>query len=102
MTQEDMTKLWTLLASCRRGDPAIQDKNLRAAWSLVLEPYDYRDVREAVLAHFRQSKFFPDVGEITTRLPQLQPPLSPAAATRMAKDFAALNRFHERQEASRT
>lgn len=97
MTRADIDKVWALLAACRRGDPAIQDKNLKAAWFLVLEPYDYQDVRDAVIAHFRECKFFPDVGEITTRLPRCPAQPTPSQMTRMRRDLKALRRSLEKQ-----
>lgn len=98
MTQEDMTKLWELLKCCRRGDKAANDKRVKAAWLLVLEPYDYQDVKTAVIAHFRESKFFPDVGEITQRLPPLpttQKPASPQNSARIAREVARLRKMRE-------
>lgn len=88
-----MNKLWALLGSCRRGDPAVRDKNLKAAWFLVLEPYEYQDVRSAVLTHFRSSKYFPDVGEITQHLPRVPPPPSKAQMDRADRNIEILRRI---------
>lgn len=96
MTREDIDKIWALLAACRRGDPAIHDKNMKAAWFLVLEPYDYQDVKFAVVSHFRNSKYFPDVGEITQRLPRLPEQPSPSQLARMNRNVEALRRLLEK------
>lgn len=74
MTPQDMKKVWALLGCCRLNDPHLQDKTLKAAWLLVLEPYDYPDVREAIAAHFRQKPFWPEIGEITQHLPPVPSP----------------------------
>lgn len=76
-----MDKLWKLLNACRHETRRTEDKTEKAAWYLVLKPYDYRDVRTAVVGHFRQSKYFPSVGEITTRLPPLETPRADAACS---------------------
>ena len=64
MTREEMDGLWELLKIFRPNDIRLQDKKLKSAWFLVLEPYQREDVRQAVAEWFRQSKFLPDVSEI--------------------------------------
>jgi len=69
MTREDTDRLFDLLALYRPGDKHLENKPLRAAWHLVLEPYQVADVRQAVAAFFRKFKFWPDVTEISSRCP---------------------------------
>ena len=50
MTRKDIDNLFELLAIFRPNDPHANDSKLRAAWFLVLEPYEKAAVREAVEA----------------------------------------------------
>lgn len=93
MTPQDMDKVWALLGRCRLGDPHLKDKTLKAAWWLVLEPYDYPDVREAIAAHFREKRFWPEVGEVTQHLP---PVPSPAERRKRQRDAERMRRDLER------
>ena len=70
MTREDTDRLFELLAIYRPGDPRAEDKLLRSAWALVLEPYAPEDVRAAVAEYFRACKYWPDVTDIASRCPQ--------------------------------
>ena len=70
MTREDTDRLFELLSIYRPNDPHAQDKTLRSAWALVLEPYFVEDVRVAVAEYFRESKFWPDVTDIAVRCPK--------------------------------
>lgn len=69
MTKQDMDGLWKLLGIYRPNDPRLDDKTLKAAWLLVLEPYNPADVKSAVAAYFRGSKYWPDPSDIATRCP---------------------------------
>lgn len=64
MTRDDVDRLWGLLAIFRGNDPHLGDKKLKAAWHLVLEPYDPADVKAAVAAYFREKRYWPDVTDI--------------------------------------
>ncbi len=69
MTREETDRLFELLAIFRPGDKHLENKPLRAAWQLVLEPYQAADVKQAVAAYFRECKFWPDVTDISVRCP---------------------------------
>lgn len=71
MDSRDMDRIWTLLGKCRLDDARLKDKGLKMAWALVLEPYEYDDVKQAVADHFRSSKFWPDIGEVAQYLPDV-------------------------------
>lgn len=77
MTKEDTARLFDLLSIYRPNDPHAQDKTLRSAWALVLEPYAPEDVRVAVAEYFRESKYWPDVTDIASRCPQPTAPPEP-------------------------
>lgn len=79
MTRKDIDSLFELLAIFRPNDPRIRDGKLRAAWQLVLGPYERDAVREAVGAWFRKSGFWPDPSDIAQLCPPLpQEPPEPA------------------------
>ena len=69
MTTQEMNEIWRLIGIYRQGDKRLQDKELLKAWYAVLQVYDVEEVKNAVVEHFRDSSFFPDVTEITARLP---------------------------------
>lgn len=73
MEKDDVKNLWELLRIFRPGDPHLDDKRLRAAWALVLEPYAVDDVRSAVAEYFREQKYWPDVTDIASRCPGPKP-----------------------------
>lgn len=93
MTKQDMDGLWKLLGIYRPKDPRLEDKTLKAAWLLVLEPYSPDDVRQAVAAYFRGSGFWPDVSDIATRCPP--PPEQDAVLERSASTGRADPRVRE-------
>ncbi len=74
MESGDIDRVWALLGKCRLGDQHLKDVALKGVWALILEPYRYEDVKQAVAAHFRVSKFWPDVGEVTQYLPDVPTP----------------------------
>ena len=73
MDHADIEKLCRLLAGSYPA-PAkkIQTDDYKLALFYALEPYAYRDVRAAALAHIRECGFYPDIAEITRRLPALE------------------------------
>ena len=82
MTRDDTDRLFELLRIFRPSDPKVDDKRLRSAWALVLQPYEVDDVRAAVADYFREEKYFPDVTDIARRCtptPQNEPPPEPSA-----------------------
>lgn len=75
MTREDTDRLFELIGIFRPSDPKLNDKRLRSAWALVLEPYDVDEVRAAVAEYFRTKKYFPDVTDISSRCRQPEKPI---------------------------
>ena len=75
MTREDTDRLFELIAVFRPADPKLKNRTLRAAWALVLEPYEVNDVRAAVADYFRTNKYFPDVTDISSRCRQPEKPV---------------------------
>lgn len=105
MDRLDMDRIWTLLGKCRMGDAHLKDSSLKMAWALVLEPYTYEDVKQAVAAHFRVSKFWPDIGEIAQYLPDVPTPKDIRERKRreeqMEKAFLALKISAEKSKIPR-
>lgn len=73
MTKEEMDSVWSYLSKFRVGDPKSKDDELRAAWWSALGRYEARDVKRAIVEHYRASKYWPDIPEIMARLPKLPP-----------------------------
>lgn len=105
LTRKDIDDLFDLLAIFRPNDAHLADRRLRAAWLLALSPYSRDDVREAVGAWFRKSKYWPEPAELAA----LCPPLSQERSTRrdcppdgIQEDFARMDRFLQqlREEAA--
>lgn len=71
LTREDINDLFNILAAYRRNDPNLQDKSKKAAWFLSLRPYEKADVKEAIGAWFRHSKYWPEPAEIAALCPPL-------------------------------
>lgn len=67
MTNDEMNQIWAMLAMYRPKDRRLKDKGLKDLWSLTFEPYSFEEVQAAVVAHFREYKFFPTPPEITAR-----------------------------------
>lgn len=79
MTKEDIDRLFELLEIYRPKDKHLEDKRLRSAWLLVLEPYKPEDVRQAVADYFRAKKFWPDVTDLAALCPPLPVRVFPRA-----------------------
>ena len=103
MTTQEMNEIWRLIGFYRQGDKRFQDKELLKAWYAVLRVYDVEEVKDAVVEHFRNSSFFPDVTEITARLPQrteggprvCQIPTDPAAQMEREKWQRWVTQWHQ-------
>ena len=70
MNAKEMNDIWRLIGTYRKGDKRLSDDSLLKAWYAAMRIYDANDVRNAVIEHFRTSSFFPDVSEITSKLPR--------------------------------
>lgn len=77
MDRNDVDNLFELLRIFRPDSPKVEDKKLRAAWLLVLQPFSVDRVREAVAQYFREEKFFPDVSDIAKRCRSTAPDATP-------------------------
>ncbi len=69
MTKDEIREVWAYLGTYRAGDKRLQDKALANAWWRALKGYEAKDVKAAIDTHFRNCKFFPDLGEIFPLLP---------------------------------
>lgn len=67
MTKAEIDKLCLLL---KQFYPKKNySDNFKLSWKMALEPYSYDQVKNAVLEHVRESQFFPDIYDLTKRLP---------------------------------
>ena len=66
MNRDDVVKLFRFFSALRpRWKP---EPNAVEAWALVLEPYQYEDVRRAAASCFRKRDYIPDPAEIVSEL----------------------------------
>lgn len=63
------------------------------AWTLVLAPWDYEDVKQAVIVRARENRFYPDVYELVPFLPKLEKPNAEEAPMPEPSD-AYLEKFY--------
>lgn len=71
MTKQDVEKLFTLLeVLCPSAGKKSRDNAVLTAWALVLEPFDYEDVKAAAVIRARENRFFPDPAELVAYLPK--------------------------------
>lgn len=96
MEKTELTKLFSLLRQFFPNKQISDDMTL--AWRYALEPYRYDDVKNAVLAHVRQSRYFPDISELVKLLPQAEEKeyLTPQRKAEMKKYIDKL--FEARRE----
>ena len=73
MDKNDMDRLWTLLSTVWSRAPEKEDRQLKQAWQLALEPYAYGEVRKAAAEYIRKNKFFPDIYDITALINKSEP-----------------------------
>lgn len=67
MTKDDINGLFELLRIYFPNAGKTADNRLKAAWLLVLEPYEPQDVKRAVVEQLRSSPHFPDPQSIAVR-----------------------------------
>ena len=73
MQKQDAEKLFLLLTQFYPAAAAKKEKDSFVhAWFLLFEPYSYKTVRQAILEHARECRFFPDASEIMQRLSKAQ------------------------------
>ena len=70
MTQNEFDRVWRLFEILFPAAAKKKSENERAVWRVGLEPYGMQDVTDAVMKYARQSKFFPDLADITASLPR--------------------------------
>ena len=68
------------------------------AWTLVLEPWAYEDVKQAVISRARENRFYPDVYELAALLPKPETPKAEEAPMPEPSD-AYLEKFYAKCEA---
>lgn len=75
MEKQDTRRLFSLIETIYPN--AKQQSRTAAdleAWTLVLAPWDYEDVKQAVIVRARENRFYPDVYELVPFLPKLEKP----------------------------
>lgn len=75
MEKKDIQRLFNLIETIYPN--ARQQPRTPAdleAWTLVLEPWAYEDVKQAVIVRARENRFYPDVYELAALLPKPKTP----------------------------
>lgn len=76
------------------------------AWTLVLEPWAYEDVKQAVIVRARENRFYPDVYELAALLPKPETPkaeetpMPEPSDAYLEKFYAKCEALHERWKAA--
>lgn len=98
MTREENAKLFRLLRSLYRNAKDVTD-DVEMAYYIVLKPYAYTDVREAVLSLAQRVRFFPDVADIVELLPEkIAAYNAEATADKWIKDKTFMEKLMEIQD----
>lgn len=96
MEKQDTRRLFSLIETIYPN--AKQQSRTAAdleAWTLVLAPWDYEDVKQAVIVRARENRFYPDVYELVPFLPKLEKPNAEEAPMPEPSD-AYLEKFYVR------
>ena len=94
MEKQDTRRLFSLIETIYPN--AKQQSRTAAdleAWTLVLTPWDYEDVKQAVIVRARENRFYPDVYELVPFLPKLETPKAKEAPMPEPSD-AYLEKFY--------
>jgi hypothetical protein len=103
MEKQDTRRLFSLIETIYPN--AKQQSRTAAdleAWTLVLAPWDYEDVKQAVIVRARENRFYPDVYELVPFLPKLERPNAEEAPmpepsnAYLEKFYAKAGEQHER------
>ena len=84
MSNDEFTKIWTLMTSLWPAAAAKKNKINLAVWKKGLADFTMQDVSDRVMSYAKSSKFFPDLADITKGL-------EPIRVTQDAVERAILN-----------
>lgn len=107
MEKQDTRRLFSLIETIYPN--ARQQPRTPAdleAWTLVLKPWAYEDVKQAVIVRARENRFYPDVYELVPFLPKLEKtnaeeaPMPEPSAAYLEKFYAKCEALHERWKAA--
>lgn len=103
MEKQDTRRLFSLIETIYPN--AKQQPRTAAdleAWTLVLAPWDYEDVKQAVIVRARENRFYPDVYELAALLPKPETPkakegpMPEPSDIYLEKSYAKCEALHER------
>lgn len=72
LTKDEIHKLFDFLNKLYSAKPYPRDVSTIAIWEAVLKPWDYKEVRGAVLERTKTTHFRPDPAEIVAFLPKCE------------------------------
>lgn len=93
MTLDDINRLFNYLAIHYENNPKVHSKRLQNAWLELLEPYDPKDVKAALLECLREKRFFPDAPDVAAKCRQYQPQKTSDINPYPAPDRNAIKEF---------
>ena len=73
MTRDERQKIYRLLSQYYPNARQLQSRETLTAYGLVLAKFTYADVKDAVIRHAANCKFFPDVSELVAGLTMEEP-----------------------------
>lgn len=77
MNRQDVQKLFNLIEVVHPNLKKSRDPATLEAWSLILSPWTYEEVKQAVIERARESRYSPEPSELTPFLPPLTPKEEP-------------------------
>lgn len=93
MTLDDVNKLFRYLAIHFENSPKAHSKRLQNAWLELLEPYDPKDVKAALLECLREKRHFPDAPDVAAKCQPYQPQRASDVKPCPAPDWNAIKEF---------
>lgn len=93
MNKQDIAKLFALLGTIYPNAKNQTGSATVSAWQMILEPWDYKDAKQAVILRARENPFYPNPSELVHYLPKPEPPKAKEASMPQPSD-AYLEKFY--------
>lgn len=93
MNKQDIAKLFALLGTIYPNAKNQTGSATVSAWQMILEPWDYKDAKQAVILRARENPFYPNPSELIPYLPKPEHPKAKEAPMPEPSD-AYLEKFY--------
>lgn len=100
MNKQDIAKLFALLGTIYPNAKNQTGSATVSAWQMILEPWDYKDAKQAVILRARENPFYPNPSELVPYLPKPEPPRAKETPMPELPD-ACLEKFYARASKQR-